>query len=49
MKGQILNVIGHSLEVWYVPRAAHMPCMHRSHNIVLGIKVFVACFFKTSL
>jgi hypothetical protein len=39
-----LNVNGDKMEVWCVPAAAHVSCIVRKQNIVLGITLFVTLF-----
>ena len=44
---KILNVSGDY--VWCVPCATHVLSVHQGHGDVLGIRLFVSIFFKTSL
>ena len=41
-----LNVSSDYVEVWCVPCATHVPCIHRSRNKVFGMWMFVTLFLK---
>ena len=44
--GQILKCQREYAEVWCVPSATHVPCIHWSQNKVLGVRVFVLLFLN---
>jgi len=41
-----LKVIGDYLEVWCVPSATYVSCVHRSESEVLGVGVFITYFLE---
>ena len=44
-----LYVNGEYMEVWCVPSATHVTCIHQSQNQVLGMRVLLTLFLASSL